>query len=222
VRLGAQATCTLTLVGKEGERYPADGVRLSLSAFAPQYTGHGRHSLGHFDTVVNPEDAQSKGIELKLDTGHADFHKMMLDTGFPLTVVGTAIWKDQNEGVTDTMGHVDENAVVALVTEESTELLPEEGTIIIQTAVEPAPQIGVESKVSLKIVNPFPHKALTNPVLQIEGRKLTQVPIPIIPWACSTVVYDVFLHRLCSLCVCVSAPALRSTTSTRGDLRLRR
>ena len=40
------------------------------------------------------------------------------------------------------MGHVDENAVVTLVVEESTELLPEEGTIIIQTAVEPAPQIG--------------------------------------------------------------------------------
>ena len=40
------------------------------------------------------------------------------------------------------MGHVDENAVVTLVAEESTELLQEEGTIITQTAIEPAPQIG--------------------------------------------------------------------------------
>lgn len=81
VRLGAEATCTLKLVGQEAEKYPADGVRLSITAFAPQYTGHGRHTVGHLDAVLSPEDAQGKGIELKLDTGHTDFDKMMLDTG---------------------------------------------------------------------------------------------------------------------------------------------
>ena len=72
------------------------------------------------------------------------------------------------------MGHADPNAVVSLVAEESTELLAEEGTIIIQTAVEPAAQIGVSSKVSLKVVNPFPHKALTNVVVSAEGNRLTK------------------------------------------------
>ena len=33
---------------------------------------------------------------------------------------------------------------------------------------------GVESKVSIRIINPFPHKPLTNTVLQIEGRKLVK------------------------------------------------
>ena len=63
--------------------------------------------------------------------------------GFPLTVVGTAIWKDQTE--VDSLvvqNGVDGNAVVTLITEESIELLQEEGTIIAQTAVEPAAQIG--------------------------------------------------------------------------------
>ena len=81
VRLGAKATCTLKLVGQDGEKYPAEGVRLSITAFAPQYTGHGRHTVGHHDAVLSPEDAQGKGIELMLDTNHADFDKMMLDTG---------------------------------------------------------------------------------------------------------------------------------------------
>ena len=81
VRLGAEATCTLHLVGQEGEKYPADGVRLSITAFAPQYTGRGRHTVGHHDAVLSPEDAQGKGIELKLDTSRADFDSMMLDTG---------------------------------------------------------------------------------------------------------------------------------------------
>ena len=39
---------------------------------------------------------------------------MLLDTGFPLTVVAIALWKDQREGVTDTTGRADTNAVVRL------------------------------------------------------------------------------------------------------------
>ena len=81
MRLGAKATCTLKLLGQDGEKYPEEGVRLSITAFTPQYTGHGRHTVGHFDAVLSPEEAQGKGIALQLDTGHADFDKMMLDTG---------------------------------------------------------------------------------------------------------------------------------------------
>ena len=175
IRLGSSAACTLKLTDVPAtEVFPEEGVRLAIVAFASQYTGHGRHVVGKANAVLSADKAQAEGITLTLDTNDKDFDTMMRDTGFPLTFVGTALWKDQKEGVLDTMGHAEINPLVSLVTEETTELLQEEGTIIKQESVEPAPKIGSSSTVTIKVINPFPHKAMTNCVLFTEGRKLAE------------------------------------------------
>ena len=48
----------MLLLGQEGEQYPGEGLKLSLVAFASQYTGHGRHVLGRTTKTVSPEAAQ--------------------------------------------------------------------------------------------------------------------------------------------------------------------
>ena len=79
--------------------------------------------LGRLNTTVSADDASGAGIELNLDSSNREFDRMHKGTGFPITVVGTAVWKDLAPQPARLVGAVDTTgAKVTLLEEESTEL----------------------------------------------------------------------------------------------------
>ena len=168
VRVGEPIRVTLRLKQQDGEEYPQEGIKVSLVAFATQYTGKGQNVLGKLSQIMSPDDASSPGIELTLDSSDSNFDRMHKGTGFPLTVVGIAMWKDLKP-VQDDIGSVDPNAKVTLIEEVSTELVPTELKIV---SIEPegAP-VGEELTVTIAVANPFSRKPLTGVRLRTEGRR---------------------------------------------------
>jgi len=164
---------------QDGEKYdPEDPkpIKLSLIAFATEYTGRGRHVLGRLNTTVSADDASGAGIELNLDSSNREFDRMHKGTGFPITVVGTAVWKDLAPQPDRLVGAVDTTgAKVTLIEEESTELVVPELEI---SGPEPKTTlIGEETTLTVRIPNPFSTKPLTGVRLLAEGRRCVSATI---------------------------------------------
>ena len=70
-------------------------------------------------------------------------------------------------GVLDVNGHPDPDAMVTLITEESTELLAPSIELV---SIEPPAQIGVTSVVTLSFTNPL-QVPMTDVKLEIEGSR---------------------------------------------------
>lgn len=167
VHVGQPIRVTLRLEQQDGEEYPPEGIKVSLIAFATQYTGQGQHVLGRLNQIMSPADASSTGIELTLDSSDSDFDRMHKGTGFPLTVVGTAMWKDLKPF--QNVGAIDPNAKVTLIEEVSTELVPPELKLV---SIKPdGASVGEELTVTIAVANPFSSKPLTGVSLRAEGRR---------------------------------------------------
>ena len=132
--------------------------------------------LGRLNTTVSADDASGAGIELNLDSSNREFDRMHKGTGFPITVVGTAVWKDLAPQPDRLIGAVDTTgAKVTLIEEESTELVVPELEVS-----GPEPQttlIGEETTLTVRIPNPFSTKPLTGVRLHAEGRRCVSATI---------------------------------------------
>ena len=196
VLLGGGLSCALKLLPQEGESFPDEGLKLSITAFASEYTGRGRHVLGRKSVTVTPEAAAGEGLLLELNTAGPEFERMHKGTGFPVTVVGTAVWQDVSD---DAPAH----SVVSLIAEDAIELAAPQIELV---SIEPAPELGTRSLVTLQFSkictrtlsrfacapvanlqgvriaeNPFADRPLTQAVMMVEGRRLTgrkTIPLP--------------------------------------------
>lgn len=81
--------------------------------------------------------------------------------------LGSAMWKDQREVVLDVNGKPDPNAMVTLITEDTTELVAPSIELV---SIEPPAQIGVTSEVTLSFTNPL-QVPMTDVKLEIEGSR---------------------------------------------------
>ena len=195
--------CQQRSCGQEGEEYdPEDPkpIKLSLIAFATEYTGRGRHVLGRLNTTVSADDASGAGIELNLDSSNREFDRMHKGTGFPITVVGTAVWKDLAPQPDRLVGAVDTTGAKVTLIEEESKLpryrwhlgciLLKMPAISLRTGTElvvpeleisgPEPKttlIGEETTLTVRIPNPFSTKPLTGVRLLAEGRRCVSATI---------------------------------------------
>jgi len=168
----------LRLLPQEGYEYPKE-VKLSLRALATEYTGRGRNLLGSTTLQLEPAAAQSDGIMLTLDTNDESFFKMFRGTGFPLIMVGTAVWSDPNAAKETSVGK-DPNTV-SIVIETGVELvLP---PIELISTVPPA-SFDQISTVTLTFANPL-NRPLTavqvlaeNPRLMTKPKRLQLPDVP--------------------------------------------
>ena len=69
-------------------------IKLAIVAFATEYTGRGRHVLGRAFETVSTTSATME-VSLEMDSSSAEFERMHTGSGFPLIVVGTAMWEDE-------------------------------------------------------------------------------------------------------------------------------
>jgi len=165
--VGQPLTVRLHFKRSNAVRYPAS-VTLAIRVLATEYTGKGQTVLGNQRVDLPFDVAETQGVSLTLDTTSPSFSKMMSGSGFPVTVVGTAIWQDTRPGR--------EGRNCTLLRDESFELtVPQVQTV----SVQPPPKMGQQSMIALAFQNPFPNRPLTNVNFTLEGAILLQGQVPL-------------------------------------------
>jgi len=189
------------IAGSRGHTKPPKPEDMFKDGLEQRETGTAAYKEGQWEAAIDswcmargtmsPEDAETTGVSLTLDTGSNEFDKLLKGSCFPVNIVGVASFPRMNKHVASLatslarradmphllggLGGIIENSKEVIMVEKTVDLVAPE---VVLTAVEPPAKFGQQSIVKLSLQNPFPKRSLTGLTVLVEGPRLFRVRNP--------------------------------------------